>query len=116
MVKRVCSSKSHRHLCNVPADLNRHFRIGHWIQDCPTNGDKAWDDKPKIKRTTGIPKSFLTEVEGPEGLENVAGMMVTSEGGFVIAKPDACVLHSSSVLLFPIKHDHETIGHHGMRI
>lgn len=67
---------------------------GHWIQDCPTNADKAWDDRPRIKRTTGIPKSFLTTVEGPAGGDTnaPAGMMVTAEGGFVIAKPDALVL------------------------
>lgn len=63
---------------------------GHWIQDCPTNNDRAWDDRPRIKRTTGIPKSFLTEVAGPgTGTEGgPAGMMVTAEGGFVVARPD----------------------------
>lgn len=63
---------------------------GHWIQDCPTNNDRAWDDRPRIKRTTGIPKSFLTTVEAPTGGDNTpAGMMVTAEGGFVIARPDS---------------------------
>jgi protein MPE1 len=64
------------------------IRAGHWIQDCPTNADRAWDDRPRIKRTTGIPKSFLTTVEGPGTDNTAAGMMVTAEGGFVIAKPD----------------------------
>lgn len=68
-------------------------RTGHWIQDCPTNSDRAYDDKPRIKRTTGIPKSFLTVVEGPGGDSNSnggngTGVMVTPDGGFVVARPD----------------------------
>ncbi|BGP13379.1 hypothetical protein JCM10213_009222 [Rhodosporidiobolus nylandii] len=70
---------------------------GHWIQECPTNGDAAYDNRPRIKRTTGIPKSFLTEVAGPTvptGEEDAAtsaaksGIMVTADGGFVVARPD----------------------------
>ncbi|GAA5857374.1 hypothetical protein JCM8547_002249 [Rhodosporidiobolus lusitaniae] len=71
---------------------------GHWIQECPTNGDAAFDNRPRIKRTTGIPKSFLTEVSGPqaptgEEEESVpggvkSGIMVTADGGFVVARPD----------------------------
>ncbi|GAA5884932.1 hypothetical protein JCM6882_007156 [Rhodosporidiobolus microsporus] len=71
---------------------------GHWIQDCPTNGDAAYDNRPRIKRTTGIPKSFLTEVAGPAAAtEDVdpaltggvkSGIMVTADGGFVVARPD----------------------------
>ncbi|SCV72533.1 BQ2448_4070 [Microbotryum intermedium] len=66
---------------------------GHWIQECPTNHDHAYDNRPKIKRTTGIPKSFLEAVEGPidsatgEDLK-ASGVMVTAEGGFVVARPD----------------------------
>ncbi|SCZ92493.1 BZ3500_MvSof-1268-A1-R1_Chr5-2g07911 [Microbotryum saponariae] len=66
---------------------------GHWIQECPTNNDHAYDNRPKIKRTTGIPKSFLEAVEGPidsataEDLK-ASGVMVTAEGGFVVARPD----------------------------
>lgn len=61
---------------------------GHWIQDCPTNSDRAFDDRPRIKRTTGIPKSFLQTVEGPGNEASPSGVMVTAEGGFVIARPD----------------------------
>lgn len=78
---------------------------GHWIQDCPTNGDAAYENRPRIKRTTGIPKSFLTEVAGPgpktgeegEGtdgasmglvMDHKSGVMVTADGGFVVARPD----------------------------
>ncbi|KAM0792848.1 hypothetical protein ACM66B_002613 [Microbotryomycetes sp. NB124-2] len=67
---------------------------GHWIQECPTNSDRAFDDRPRIKRTTGIPKSFLTVVEGPDAptegaTPGASGIMVTAEGGFVVAKPDS---------------------------
>ncbi|GAA6043057.1 hypothetical protein JCM8097_005138 [Rhodosporidiobolus ruineniae] len=72
---------------------------GHWIQECPTNGDPAYDNRPRIKRTTGIPKSFLTEVAGPatatgEDVDTAltggvkGGIMVTADGGFVVARPD----------------------------
>jgi len=82
---------------------------GHWIQDCPTNGDAAYENRPRIKRTTGIPKSFLTEVAGPgpktgeegeeEGapgmvMDHKSGVMVTADGGFVVARPDKLVLSS----------------------
>ncbi|KZT20096.1 DWNN-domain-containing protein [Neolentinus lepideus HHB14362 ss-1] len=59
---------------------------GHWIQDCPTNNDRDFDNKPRIKRTTGIPRSFLKAVEGPTA--GGQGVMVTPEGGYVIAQPD----------------------------
>ncbi|BGP37349.1 Protein mpe1 [Rhodotorula kratochvilovae] len=72
---------------------------GHWIQDCPKNSDPAYDNRPRIKRTTGIPKSFLTEVAGPlpgadedetaPGGAVKGGVMVTAEGGFVVARPDS---------------------------
>ncbi|GAA6063891.1 hypothetical protein JCM10212_001373 [Sporobolomyces blumeae] len=72
---------------------------GHWIQECPTNGDAAYENRPRIKRTTGIPKSFLTEVAGPgpkngeDGVDDQdnahkSGVMVTADGGFVVARPD----------------------------
>ncbi|CAE6428379.1 unnamed protein product [Rhizoctonia solani] len=62
---------------------------GHWIHDCPTNDDRDWDNRPRVKRTTGIPRSFLKTVEqtsdGPLG----SGVMVTPDGGFVVAQPDS---------------------------
>ena len=61
---------------------------GHWIQDCPTNSDREFDNKPRIKRTTGIPRSFLKAVESPSA-GPPAGVMVTPEGGYVVAQPDA---------------------------
>lgn len=60
---------------------------GHWIQDCPTNNDREYDNRPRIKRTTGIPRSFLKAVESPNG-QIGQGVMVTPEGGYVVAQPD----------------------------
>ncbi|KXN87414.1 hypothetical protein AN958_08845 [Leucoagaricus sp. SymC.cos] len=60
---------------------------GHWIQDCPTNNDREYDHKPRIKRTTGIPRSMLKAVENPNG-DIAQGVMVTPEGGYVVAQPD----------------------------
>ncbi|KAF8159459.1 DWNN domain-containing protein [Crassisporium funariophilum] len=61
---------------------------GHWIQDCPTNNDREFDNRPRIKRTTGIPRSMLRAVENPNSSELTSGVMVTPEGGYVVAQPD----------------------------
>ncbi|KAK0488962.1 DWNN domain-containing protein [Armillaria novae-zelandiae] len=61
---------------------------GHWIKDCPTNNDREYDNKPRIKRTTGIPRSMLKAVENPVGAQIGQGVMVTPEGGYVVAQPD----------------------------
>lgn len=71
---------------------------GHWIQVCPTNEDPTFDNKPKIKRTTGIPRSFLKAVEKPVAASNdgteddtkqPSGVMINADGEHVIAVPDA---------------------------
>jgi len=62
---------------------------GHWIQDCPTNNDRDYDNRPRIKRTTGIPRSFLKAVEHPSSGPLSQGVMVTPEGGYVVAQPDS---------------------------
>ncbi|KAH9479364.1 putative RING finger protein P8B7.15c [Psilocybe cubensis] len=61
---------------------------GHWIQDCPTNSDREFDNRPRIKRTTGIPRSMLKAVENPNSSELTQGVMVTPDGGYVVAQPD----------------------------
>ncbi|KAG8741716.1 hypothetical protein FRC10_002543 [Ceratobasidium sp. 414] len=61
---------------------------GHWIHDCPTNDDRDWDNRPRVKRTTGIPRSFLKTVEQPNDGPLGQGVMVTPDGGFVVAQPD----------------------------
>lgn len=69
---------------------------GHWIQVCPTNEDPNFDNKPKVKRTTGIPRSFLKTVEKPVAVINdgtmddakgPAGVMINAEGESVIWEP-----------------------------
>ncbi|KAK4994755.1 Protein mpe1, partial [Cryomyces antarcticus] len=70
---------------------------GHWIQICPTNDDPHFDGRPRVKRTTGIPRSFLRTIEKPAALSNdgltdttkqPSGVMVNAEGEFVVAEPD----------------------------
>ena len=64
---------------------------------CPTNNDPTFDGRPRVKRTTGIPRSFLKTIEKPAALSNdgtlddtkqPSGVMVNAEGEFVIAEPD----------------------------
>ena len=71
---------------------------GHWIQACPTNNDPTFDGRPKFKRTTGIPRSFLKVIEKPEGAEGEdgkidmsklpPGVMYTASGEWVVAEAD----------------------------
>lgn len=76
-----------------PTDLN----LGHYIQACPTNDDPAYDGRSRVKRTTGIPRTFLKHIEKPVALTNdgtvddtiqPSGVMVNAEGDWVIAEPD----------------------------
>lgn len=62
---------------------------GHWIQECPTNQDPEWDNKPRFKRTTGIPKSMLKTVEQPTDEQRQAGVMITADGTYVVAQVDS---------------------------
>ena len=64
---------------------------------CPTNDDPLYDGRPRVKRTTGIPRSFLKTVQKPTSLVNdgtmddtkqPTGIMVNAEGEWVIAEPD----------------------------
>lgn len=58
------------HRCNQP---------GHWIDQCPTNGDPTYD-KIKVRAPTGIPRSMLRHVDAPEsgtGLQDSSGQFVT---------------------------------------
>ncbi|XP_065514225.1 E3 ubiquitin-protein ligase RBBP6-like [Caloenas nicobarica] len=53
---------------------------GHYIKNCPTKGDKTFEPVPRIKKSTGIPRSFLMEVEDP----STRGAMLTSTGKYAI--------------------------------
>ncbi|KAI8906867.1 DWNN domain-containing protein [Gorgonomyces haynaldii] len=59
-------------------------KAGHHIQNCPTMGDPAYDNK-KLKKTTGIPRIFLKTVDEKEAAEK--GLMVTQSGEFVVQRP-----------------------------
>ncbi|KAK0652283.1 DWNN domain-containing protein [Cercophora newfieldiana] len=69
---------------------------GHWIQLCPTNDNPEYDNRPRVKRTTGIPKSFLKTVDKATVLSHTdgddsktpSGIMVNPDGEWVIAEPD----------------------------
>ncbi|KAI8374426.1 DWNN domain-containing protein [Radiomyces spectabilis] len=64
---------------------------GHYINQCPTNGDKDYDKHPRIKRTTGIPRSFLKVIEEPKNAvkSGTGGLMVTPKGDIVVAQADS---------------------------
>jgi len=68
---------------------------GHWIQACPTNDDPNFDNKPRIKRTTGIPKTFLKKAEKPvfdqegDSAKSTNGVMLDADGQYVIVQPDS---------------------------
>jgi len=75
--------------------LQSYLLLGHWIQACPTNENPDFEGKPRFKRTTGIPKSFLKTVEKPaDGADaddlggNGASVMITGDGSFVTVQPD----------------------------
>ncbi|XP_049653233.1 E3 ubiquitin-protein ligase RBBP6-like [Accipiter gentilis] len=53
---------------------------GHSIKNCPTNGDESFGSVPRMKKSTGIPRSLLLEVKDP----NVEGVMLTRTGKYAI--------------------------------
>lgn len=92
-----CGEKGMSFIQVAILDLMLTCRTGHWIQACPTNTDPNFDGRPKFRRTTGIPRSFLKVVEKPTALADdgtvdvsklPAGVMYTSTGEWVVAEPD----------------------------
>uniref|UniRef100_A0A3Q4BC68 RBBP6 ligase n=1 Tax=Mola mola TaxID=94237 RepID=A0A3Q4BC68_MOLML len=53
---------------------------GHHIRNCPTSGDKNFEAPPRLKKSTGIPRSFMVEVDDP----NIKGAMLTNCGHYAI--------------------------------
>ncbi|KAI9343155.1 hypothetical protein BDR26DRAFT_1006403 [Obelidium mucronatum] len=100
----------HAHYVNRPLPPGyvcfRCGKQGHHIAQCPTIGDVNYD-RPKLKKTTGIPKMFLKEIDeaesglgtehGPEG-----GLMVSQTGKIVVAttNDDAWTKLSSTARAF----------------
>jgi protein MPE1 len=69
---------------------------GHWIQACPTNNNPDFDNRPRVKRTTGIPRSSLKVIEElprrEDGSIDISklppGVMYTATGEWVTAEAD----------------------------
>ncbi|KAH3671965.1 hypothetical protein OGAPHI_000151 [Ogataea philodendri] len=61
----------------------------HHIRNCPKNNDPNWDGI-RIKKTTGIPKSYLRTVDNPTDIVNEPNQnyMVNEEGKYVVAVAD----------------------------
>ncbi|XP_049924463.1 E3 ubiquitin-protein ligase RBBP6-like isoform X3 [Epinephelus moara] len=59
--------------------------IGHHIRNCPNSGDKNNEPPVRIKKSTGIPRSFMVEVDDP----NMKGAMLTNCGRYAIPAIDA---------------------------
>ncbi|KAM8844303.1 E3 ubiquitin-protein ligase RBBP6 isoform 2-T2 [Spinachia spinachia] len=57
---------------------------GHHIRNCPVSGDKNFDAPARIKKSTGIPRSFMVEVDDP----NTKGAMLTNCGRYAIPSID----------------------------
>ena len=59
--------------------------LGHFIQNCPTNNDPNFD-RTKVRKTTGIPRSFLKPVM--PSTEAGANYLVTPDGTLVQMAPN----------------------------
>ncbi|XP_069566073.1 E3 ubiquitin-protein ligase RBBP6-like isoform X1 [Brachyistius frenatus] len=58
---------------------------GHHIRNCPSSRDKNFEAPPRIKKSTGIPRSFMVEVDDP----SIKGAMLTNCGRYAIPAIDA---------------------------
>ena len=76
----------------------------HWIQFCPTNNDKSFEPIG-IKKTTGIPRSFLKTVES-DTLQSKKGVMVTQDGNLVVATTNEYVKFLLVVIFTAILWEH----------
>ncbi|XP_054281727.1 E3 ubiquitin-protein ligase RBBP6-like isoform X1 [Macrosteles quadrilineatus] len=57
-------------------------QAGHWIKDCRLGQNQ--ENQPEIRKSTGIPRSFMVPVEGPQ----VPGAMMTPTGQFAVPSID----------------------------
>uniref|UniRef100_A0A0A9YGH7 E3 ubiquitin-protein ligase RBBP6 n=1 Tax=Lygus hesperus TaxID=30085 RepID=A0A0A9YGH7_LYGHE len=57
--------------CNLP---------GHWIKDCKSSNASPDTNAADVKKSTGIPQSFMVPVEGP----GVPGAMMTPTGHYAV--------------------------------
>lgn len=89
MSQSFCDSMN---LTKKPGDLPESYTCyrcglsGHHIRNCPTIGQNTNTETPvKIKKSTGIPRSFMVEVDDP----SMKGAMLTSCGRYAIPVIDA---------------------------
>ncbi|XP_057716747.1 E3 ubiquitin-protein ligase RBBP6 isoform X2 [Corythoichthys intestinalis] len=78
--------------------------VGHHSRKCPSIGEKNFDNLPKIKKSTGIPRSFMVEVDDP----NIKGAMLTSCGRFAIPAIDAQAYAVGKKEKHPFLHQEES--------
>uniref|UniRef100_A0A3B4GU78 RBBP6 ligase n=2 Tax=Haplochromini TaxID=319058 RepID=A0A3B4GU78_9CICH len=74
--------------CNVLSANYTCYRCGnpgHHIRNCPSSGDKNSEAPVRIKKSTGIPRSFMVEVDDP----NIKGAKLTNCGRYAIPAIDA---------------------------
>lgn len=65
------------HRCKLP---------GHRIQQCPTNGDKAFDKPRERQGCAGIPRNFLKSVSVEEAGKNMDAL-IANDGSFYLVAP-----------------------------
>lgn len=72
---------------DVPANYRCYkcHQPGHWIKNCPLGTNQ---EPIEIKKSTGIPRSFMVPVEGPR----VPGAMMTPTGQYAVPAIDQYVL------------------------
>jgi len=79
----IIQSNFNKMIPNKPPPSNylchRCGKPGHYIQNCPTNGDPRFNI---ARGTNGIPTSMLKRVEGPGGTEK--GVLKTKGGDYVV--------------------------------
>jgi hypothetical protein len=75
------------------------LRLGHFIKDCPTNGNPIFD-VTRPKRATGIPKAFLKEVAAPSAAAGGATLMMPG-GGYATMQADEYVATSALATACP---------------
>ncbi|KAJ2361922.1 Retinoblastoma-binding protein, partial [Coemansia sp. RSA 2607] len=72
---------------------------GHWIYNCPTigqpNDGTGRGGGHRVKRTNGIPKSFLQKIDN---LDEVGNALVTSDGTLVVATANEAAWNSAQRL------------------
>jgi protein MPE1 len=61
-------------------ECHRCGKKGHWIQACPTNNDPTFDNKPRPKKTTGIPRSMLEYIDDEEAEKIKNGEIEQGQG------------------------------------